>query len=239
MLATVVGVIAIWTEITPALRMFERVEIWPEIAWRAPERDSLEIFAEQLEPVESGEATTPAEASGQSSVTGPLALAQRAESPSDGTFPITLWVLGKALIIGLLTIVRVRDLPGVLDLSLLRRTRLDPGARIAVLTLSRYIFTFMGSAYVFRTLGISWASVQWLASAMTFGLGFGLQEIVGNFVSGIILLAERPVRVGDAVTIGNLSGRVTRIRIRATTVELAARGGSGAGRVARDAGPHA
>ena len=157
MLATVVGVIAIWTEITPALRMFERVEIWPEIAWRAPERDSLEIFAEQLEPVESGEATTPAEASGQSSVTGPLALAQRAESPSDGTFPITLWVLGKALIIGLLTIVRVRDLPGVLDLSLLRRTRLDPGARIAVLTLSRYIFTFMGSAYVFRTLGISWA----------------------------------------------------------------------------------
>lgn len=59
-----------------------------------------------------------------------------------------------------------------------------------------------------------------LAAALTFGLGFGLQEIVANFVSGLILLVERPIRVGDVVTIGNLMGTVTRIQIRATTITL-------------------
>ena len=102
----------------------------------------------------------------------------------------------------------------------LRRTGLDPGARIALLTLVRYSIAMIGSVTVFSTLGISWSNVQWLAAALTFGLGFGLQEIVANFVSGIILLAERPVRVGDAVTIGNLSGLVSRIRIRSTTISL-------------------
>ena len=70
------------------------------------------------------------------------------------------------------------------------------------------------------TGGFSWSRVQWLAAALTFGLGFGLQEIVANFVSGLILLVERPVRVGDVVTIGTLMGTVTRIQIRATTITL-------------------
>jgi potassium efflux system protein len=72
----------------------------------------------------------------------------------------------------------------------------------------------------FGLLGISWSKIQWLAAALTVGLGFGLQEIVANFVSGLILLMERPVRVGDAVTVGNLQGRVSRIQIRATTITL-------------------
>jgi potassium efflux system protein len=67
-------------------------------------------------------------------------------------------------------------------------------------------------------IGIGWSSVQWLVAAMTVGLGFGLQEIFANFVSGIILLFERPARVGDTVTIGTITGTITRIRIRATTV---------------------
>jgi potassium efflux system protein len=74
--------------------------------------------------------------------------------------------------------------------------------------------------FVFGLLGITWSKIQWLAAALTFGLGFGLQEIVANFVSGLILLVERPVRVGDVVTIGNLMGKVTRIQIRATTITL-------------------
>lgn len=60
--------------------------------------------------------------------------------------------------------------------------------------------------------------LQWLAAALTVGLGFGLQEIFANFVSGLIILFERPVRIGDTVTIGSYSGTVSRIRIRATTV---------------------
>ncbi|TOL77175.1 mechanosensitive ion channel protein, partial [Vibrio parahaemolyticus] len=60
--------------------------------------------------------------------------------------------------------------------------------------------------------------LQWLAAALTVGLGFGLQEIFANFVSGIILLFERPIRIGDTVTIGEYSGTVSKIRIRATTI---------------------
>ena len=71
---------------------------------------------------------------------------------------------------------------------------------------------------VSSALGISWGRVQWLVAALSVGIGFGLQEIVANFISGIIILFERPVRVGDVVTIGQTTGTVTKIRIRATTV---------------------
>lgn len=67
-------------------------------------------------------------------------------------------------------------------------------------------------------LGVTWNKLQWLVAALTFGLGFGLQEIFVNFVSGIIILFEWPVRIGDTVTIGNFSGTVRKIRIRATTI---------------------
>ena len=60
--------------------------------------------------------------------------------------------------------------------------------------------------------------MQWLVAAMTVGLGFGLQEIFANFVSGLIILMERPIRVGDFVTVGGVMGKVTRVQIRATTI---------------------
>jgi potassium efflux system protein len=65
---------------------------------------------------------------------------------------------------------------------------------------------------------VQWSKLQWLVAALGVGLGFGLQEIVANFVSGIILLFERPIRVGDTVTIDGITGTVSRIRIRATTL---------------------
>ena len=68
-------------------------------------------------------------------------------------------------------------------------------------------------------LGVTWSSVQWLVAAVSVGLGFGLQEIFANFVSGLLLLVERPVRVGDTITVGGVTGTVTRIRIRATTIQ--------------------
>ena len=76
----------------------------------------------------------------------------------------------------------------------------------------------VGALLACRTLSINWSSVQWLAAGMTVGLGFGLQEIFANFISGLILLAERPVRVGDVITVGDATGKVERIRIRATTI---------------------
>ena len=65
---------------------------------------------------------------------------------------------------------------------------------------------------------MSWDKLQWLVAALSVGLGFGLQEIFANFVSGLIILFERPLRIGDTVTIGNVSGTVSRIQIRATTI---------------------
>ena len=69
-----------------------------------------------------------------------------------------------------------------------------------------------------KILHLDWAQFGWIVAALSFGLGFGLQEVVANFVCGIILLFERPIRVGDYVTVDEVSGTVTRIRMRATAI---------------------
>jgi potassium efflux system protein len=132
--------------------------------------------------------------------------------------PITLAHLVTALATIGLTIVAARNLPGVLELLLLNRLTLDAGARYALHTLLRYAVTAIGLLVTFGALGLRWSSIQWLVAALSVGLGFGLQEIVANFICGLIILFERPFRVGDVVTIGDQTGAVTRIQIRATTM---------------------
>ncbi len=70
----------------------------------------------------------------------------------------------------------------------------------------------------FNSVGVRWSSIQWLVAALGVGLGFGLQEIFANFISGLILLFEQPIRVGDVITLGETTGSVSRIRMRATTI---------------------
>ncbi|MCP3867401.1 MAG: mechanosensitive ion channel [Gammaproteobacteria bacterium] len=132
--------------------------------------------------------------------------------------PVTLGDLVVGLIIVLITILAAKNLPGILEITLLQRLPLDPGARYAITALSQYTIAGIGVFTAFSTLGLQWSSIQWLVAALSVGLGFGLQEIVANFISGIILLFERPIRVGDRVTISNTTGVVSRIRIRATTI---------------------
>jgi len=117
-----------------------------------------------------------------------------------------------------ITVSVVRDLPGIVNIAVLRRFPIERSARYALVALGRYILVVIGLVLALACLRIRWNDVQWLAAAVTVGLGFGLQEIFANFVSGLILLAERPVRVGDLVTIDGISGRVSRIATRATTV---------------------
>lgn len=131
---------------------------------------------------------------------------------------ITLVDLGLAVFVGVLILVSARNLPGLLEIVLLQRLPLDAGLRYAITTISQYTIVAVGVILVFGTIGVGWSEVQWLAAALTVGLGFGLQEIFANFMSGLIILFERPVRIGDTVTIGNLTGTVSRIRIRATTI---------------------
>lgn len=131
---------------------------------------------------------------------------------------VTLRDVLYAVAASLATVVAVRNLPGVLELSVLRRTKLDSGARYALTTILRYALTVAGVLVVLNLLAVPWSQLGWLLAAASVGLGFGLQEIVANFVSGIILLLERPVRVGDVVTIDGTTGIVSRIQMRATTV---------------------
>lgn len=116
------------------------------------------------------------------------------------------------------TLYAIRTLPGVLEMIVLQRSSLDSGARYAWTTIVRYILIIAGAVIVMNMLSIPYQQFGWLLAAASVGLGFGMQEIFANFVSGIILLLERPVRVGDVVTIGETTGVVSRIQMRATTV---------------------
>ena len=126
--------------------------------------------------------------------------------------------LAGAILMIVLTGTASRNVPGFLEILLLERLPLDRSVRYAVSSITQYLIILIGILIVSKILGIDWNQVQWLAAALTVGLGFGLQEIFANFVSGIIILFEQPVRVGDIVTIDGVSGVVSRIRIRSTTI---------------------
>jgi potassium efflux system protein len=136
----------------------------------------------------------------------------------DRVVPISVANLVTALAIGGLTWIATRNIPGLLEMTLLQRLPMDNAGRFAYSTLARYTIVVFGMASAANTIGIGWQKVQWLATALTFGLAFGLQEIFANFIAGLIILFERPIRVGDMVTIDNVTGVVSRIRIRATTI---------------------
>ncbi|WP_238149458.1 mechanosensitive ion channel domain-containing protein [Arsenophonus endosymbiont of Aleurodicus floccissimus] len=123
-----------------------------------------------------------------------------------------------AIIIFIVALVMTRNLPDLLEVLVLSLLKFRQGSSDAITTMLTYIIIGIGTIIVLAILGVTWNKLQWLAAALTFGLGFGLQEIFANFVSGIIILFERPVRIGDTVTIGNFSGTVSKIRIRATTI---------------------
>ncbi len=142
---------------------------------------------------------------------------------ADGTavmvYPMTtLKDLLVALIVVVMTLIVGRNIPGLLEIAVLQRLPLDRGSQFAISTIVRYTITIIGCVVALGLVGLTWSKVQWLAAAVTVGLGFGLQEIFGNFVSGLIILFERPIRVGDTVTVGEVHGTVSRIRIRATTI---------------------
>ncbi|MFZ5837055.1 MAG: mechanosensitive ion channel domain-containing protein, partial [Pseudomonadota bacterium] len=100
----------------------------------------------------------------------------------------------------------------------LRRMSLAPGTGYTITTLLRYVILMLGITIAFTTIGVEWERLQWLIAAIGVGLGFGLQEIFANFISGLILLFERPIRIGDTVTINELSGTVSKIQTRSTTI---------------------
>ena len=139
-------------------------------------------------------------------------------APAEGDFVFTATKLLVVALAVFATTAVARRLPGLLDFLLLDRTGLSAAERYAVRSVTQYAVVTLGVLVALAQVGITWSQLQWLAAAVSVGLGFGLQEIFANFVSGSILLFERPIRVGDHVTVNGMDGRVTNIRIRATTL---------------------
>jgi len=132
--------------------------------------------------------------------------------------PITLVNVFFSLLYLVLMLIFIKNFSSLIDLFLVGRYRMTSGSRYAFIHLTRYAVIIITFIAVASELGGKWSEVQWLVAAISVGLGFGLQEIFANMVSGIILLFERPIRVGDTVTVGEVTGKVSRIQIRATTL---------------------
>ncbi|WP_298443714.1 mechanosensitive ion channel domain-containing protein [uncultured Ferrimonas sp.] len=132
--------------------------------------------------------------------------------------PITLKSIVAAALFGGFSYLIASNLPGLLELVILQRLDLTPGTGFAISTISKYLVYLFGTIATFSALGLAWSQMQWLIAALTVGLGFGLQEIFANFISGLIILFEKPIRIGDTVTIRDLTGTVSKIQIRATTI---------------------
>ena len=225
-LAVVLGLYFTWAGALPALRGFESVQLWPRLEIVKQEGVELELAptaeprtALPGAPASSG-ATDAGSAAAPSPQLTPMTVTPAAEAPEAGADPFTLTLadLSLGIIFVLLTWIAARNVPGLLEISLLQRLPFDSGGRYAVSTIVRYGILIAGFSAAFGAVGLRWGQIQWLAAAMTFGLAFGLQEIFANFVSGLIILLERPVRVGDIVTVGTTEGRITRLRMRATTI---------------------
>ena len=133
-------------------------------------------------------------------------------------YRITLDVMVFVILLISITVYAARKLPALVELVLRARTDVSAGARYTVSTLLNYIILGTGILVALSRLGLDWSKLQWLVAALGVGIGFGLQEIVANFISGLIILFERPISVGDIITVGDQDGVVTRIRIRATTI---------------------
>ncbi|KAA6104021.1 MULTISPECIES: DUF3772 domain-containing protein [Pantoea] len=107
-----------------------------------------------------------------------------------------------------------------LDKEFLPKTTMDIGMRVSLVTLFSNIGYVLIILLTLSIMGLQWNKLAWIVSALSVGIGFGLQEIVKNFISGLILLTERPVKVGDLVSISGIEGDIRRINVRATEIQL-------------------
>ena len=128
-------------------------------------------------------------------------------------------VLQALMVLGL-SLLAVKMLKRWLSNRYLPTTELDPGMQLSAATLFGYAGFVIAVALSLSAAGIGLERVAWIASALSVGIGFGLQAVVQNFVSGLILLAERPVKVGDWVSLGGVEGDILRINVRATEIQM-------------------
>ncbi len=198
-MSALIGLYLIWIAVLPALAKLDEYQVWPLTAGNVAASQTVDMSSDPAAENENSESIGQAHA--VSTVGG-----------------ITLGQVITALVIVVMTIIAVQNIPGLLEIALLQRLPIDLSIRYAITTVTRYVIIIIGVSLAFSRVGIGWSQVQFLAAAISVGLGFGLQEIFANFMSGLILLFERPLRAGDVITVGDVSGQVVQIRTRATTV---------------------
>jgi len=137
--------------------------------------------------------------------------------PVDGQ-TVTVGDMSVAAVVILLGALSWRYMSTLFAVTIFPRMPDDPGVRFAVVTLCRYLVLGTSTLVALGAIHLDLAKIGVVLAALGVGLGFGLQEIVSNFVCGIILLLERPIRIGDVVTVAGTTGKVDRINIRATTI---------------------
>jgi potassium efflux system protein len=132
--------------------------------------------------------------------------------------PVMLGDLAFSLAVLAAGLLSWRFMPAILTFVLFRRIPDDPGARFAMVSLARYAAMALAVVVSLQAIHFELSQISFLLAALGVGLGFGLQEVVSNFICGLILLLERPIRIGDTVTVGGTTGKVDRINTRATTI---------------------
>jgi potassium-dependent mechanosensitive channel len=136
-----------------------------------------------------------------------------------GNVTISLWSILLVVLILVLGIAATKAIVGWLDRRILTRVRLERGVQDSVRTGIKYAGYVVAVGFALSAAGINFSNLALVAGAFGVGIGFGLQSIVNNFVSGLILLAERPVRVGDWIITNAGEGLVKRINVRSTEIE--------------------
>jgi small-conductance mechanosensitive channel len=137
---------------------------------------------------------------------------------SFGGSTLTISVIIYLTIIMVLLVYVTAKLKKLIIYNLLAKSGVEIGVRVAVASLARYLILLLGFIVILQTAGIDLSSITVLFGALGVGIGFGLQNITNNFVSGLIILIERPVKVGDRIEISGISGDVVNISMRATTI---------------------
>ena len=136
-----------------------------------------------------------------------------------GKLRVSLYDIGAAIMVLLVGVYLSRVLQRWLSDTVLPRTRLDQSLKNSIATIAGYIGVIAAISLSLSRLGLNLENIALVAGALSVGIGFGLQAIVSNFVSGLILLTERPVKVGDMVNVKGNEGIVRRISVRSTEVE--------------------
>lgn len=138
---------------------------------------------------------------------------------SIGTVSFSLMGILTGILIFVLGFFLTRWFQSWIDGSVMARGRVDAGVRNSIRTAVGYAGIALAAVFGISTAGIDLSNLALIAGALSLGIGFGLQNVVSNFVSGLILLAERPFKAGDWIVAGNVSGTVRKISVRATEIE--------------------